>query len=122
MRRTARYMRGGISDDVVAYKRGKKRTLRYRLNSRTLELRVLYRGEYKTLRSWVGIAEVIGPLYSPYYGTRAYGFSRMGAADARRKARQHLSDNVARRGYIGRFRLSSVDAADEVMRPCAAYV
>jgi len=119
MRRTVRYMRRGISDDILAYKRGKKRTLRYCLNSRTFEVK---NKVYGTIRLWVGIADCIGPFYSPHYGTRAYAVSTRSASEARQRARNKLSDNLARRGYIGLLRLSNVDAADEIMRPCAGLV
>jgi len=88
-----------LSDEMIQYKLGKKRTVRY--------------WYVKTAHGFR--AEVIGPFHSALYGACSFGVNkrRAKAALQRRLGNDH--------GYIGLILMSNKDEADNVGEASAHY-
>lgn len=89
-----------LSEGIVWYKVGKKRTVRYRY--------------VKTAHGFR--AEVIGPFHSVLYGACAYGTKRKSAKAA---LQRRLANSY---GYFGCLMLSDIDSADATgLSPAELY-
>ncbi len=81
-----------LSDDMIQFKREKKRTVRYR---------------YQKVPCGF-IAEVIGPFHSTFYGTLSFATKKYRAKAA---LKRRLGNQF---GYIGTMLYSDVDEADNI--------
>lgn len=84
--------RAVLSDNLIQYKKSRKRTVRYQ--------------HEKVQQYWS--AWVCGPFHSPTYGAHGFGITRA-------RAKQSLYRNLANNhGYLGGMILSDVDESDTV--------